>query len=137
MSKRTLGMLGLTVLLVAGLSAVATAVVVRRPFNGSAQVMSAVVRSDGTLARGYGVSSSAKCEGSDGCYAVKFKRDVTRCTYSASIGSPDDKPLGGTMSGQVIVSRGLTTKMVGVATLQDGGTFADSGFHLIVACPPG
>jgi hypothetical protein len=51
-------------------------------------LMSAVVDSNGSLARGTGVISTFKLGGiGSGTYSVSFDRNITSCTYNINIGS--------------------------------------------------
>ncbi len=102
-------------------------------FKGSAATLFAVVKSDGTLARGYGVLSSAP-EGT-GSYQVLFKRGVRKCAYVVTLGSntaSGPAPIG--YAG--VVGRNGHVNGVYVQTFNASGTLTASGFHIIVSCPP-
>jgi hypothetical protein len=91
----------------------------------------AVVRSDGTLARGAGVVSSS---GPGPDYQVKFNRDITGCAFAATIGHPAD---GAEAFGEIeahIQSVVNARDTVGVFTANSAGTLANRAFHLIVDC---
>jgi hypothetical protein len=91
----------------------------------------AVVRSDGTLARGAGVVSSS---GGSANYEVKFNRDITNCAFAATIAHPAD---GAESFGQIeahIESVVNARDTVGVFTANSAGTLANRAFHLIVDC---
>ena len=104
------------------------------PFTGRAQTLFAVVNSDGSLARGYGVASSAP-DGSPGDFQVVFKRGLRKCAYVATLGSAGST--GGGPLGETDVV-GLSGNKMGVfvQTRDSTGALAPSGFHLIVSCPP-
>jgi hypothetical protein len=96
----------------------------------------AVVNADGTLARGLGATSSTRIDPQiPGQYEVKFDRDVSNCTYTATIG------LSGNMSsptpGEITVAgRDNDPQGVFIATYDIQGVGVDLGFHLAVHCPP-
>jgi hypothetical protein len=104
-------------------------------FKATAQTLFAVVRANGTLARGYGVASSGLYSDSPGIYKVIFKRGVAKCAYAATLGSS-----GSTGSGPIgeVGVVGLFGHKAGVfvRTYDSSGGTASAGFHLIVACPP-
>lgn len=52
-------------------------------------IMSASIRSDGTINRGEGVVSSGTTKLSTGTYEVGFGRDITACAYSVTVGEGD------------------------------------------------
>jgi hypothetical protein len=89
----------------------------------------AVIGSDGSLARGQGVTSTSHVGA--GSYDVVFNQDVDKCGYMATIG-----PSGtGTASGDVDVASLLgNTKGIYVETRDSGGTLTDRPFHLAVVC---
>lgn len=99
-----------------------------------AQVLSAVVRVDGSLVRGTGAVSSATF-GSDGYFEVIFNRDVRNCTYVANPGAPD---AGGPDDALTLSVSSRSTNPNGVALLMYDTILAadsrSSGFHLIVVC---
>jgi hypothetical protein len=104
------------------------------PFSGRAQTMFAVVNSNGTLARGFGVASAGIDTGS-GTYKVLFKRGVSKCAYAATLGSSGS--IGGPPVGEIGVV-GLAGHKAGVfvETFNSAGTTTAAGFHLVVTCPP-
>lgn len=94
----------------------------------------AVVRVDGSLARGGGAVSSAQF-GALGYYQVVFNRDVTGCAYVVTAGEatalgPDDA-----ITFSVAPREGVAN---GVAILEYDTILAQdsysSGFHLVVVC---
>jgi hypothetical protein len=102
--------------------------------DGCACTMWAVVNADGTLARGFRVTSTARL-GSGGQYEVIFDRNVTRCAYVATIGlsgSVGNSPPGET----TVVGRIGVPNGVFVTTGNSAGTQTDLGFHLAVHCRP-
>jgi hypothetical protein len=91
----------------------------------------AVVRPDGSLARGAGVVSST---GEGGDYEVRFNRDISGCAFAATIGHPAD---GAELFGLIevhIESLDYARDTVGVFTGSTSGVVKPFGFHLIVAC---
>jgi hypothetical protein len=93
-------------------------------------VMSAVVGGDGAWARGTIGTSSLKTAG--GTYTVQFPRDVSACTYVATLG---DTSTALPPTGSALVSRsGSSSSTVFVETLNTAGSLADAPFHLVVFC---
>jgi hypothetical protein len=89
----------------------------------------AVINTNGSLARGVGVTSSANL--SDGAYEVIFNRNVTGCAYAATLG---DGSLG-TYDGEVSATNRLfNSNGVFVETKNSAGTEANVPFHLVVTC---
>ena len=86
----------------------------------------AVVSFDGTLERGRGVTSVSKPD--TGEYTIKFRQDVSRCAYSATLRN----------SGFIYLTTSredpLTRREVAVNTLDRGGFVRDTSFHLVVNC---
>ncbi len=102
-------------------------------FKGSAATLFAVVRADGSLARGYGALSSAP-EGT-GSYQVLFKRGMRKCAYVVTLGSNTSSgtpPIG--YAG--VVGRNGHVNGVYVQTFDATGALTAAGFHIIVSCPP-
>ncbi len=89
----------------------------------------AVVRADGTLERGKGVTSISKPATGD--YKIKFKQDVSRCACSATLLNASGFVFLDTVRG---IGDPLTPREVGVTTLDRGGFVRDSSFHLVVHC---
>src|SRR5215208_5089144 len=90
----------------------------------------AVVTGDGSLVRSSGATASSHV--STGQYAVTFNRDVTACSYIATIGNPGiSAPPPGTI---VTALRVGTTNAVFVGTRDTAGTFSDRNLHLAVFC---
>jgi hypothetical protein len=91
----------------------------------------AIVRSDGTLARGSHVASTARIA-VNGWFEVLFDRDVTGCSYQATIGDPGTTgPNGGVVS---VAARGGKPHGVWIRTADTGDTPTYRGFHLAVFC---
>ena len=91
----------------------------------------AVVDNAGTLARGYRAVSATRT--ALGRYQVTFERNVSACSYTASVGLPGSSgtELFGTVS---VAPKSGKPKAVFVETFDTSGAPADRGFHLIVAC---
>jgi hypothetical protein len=94
----------------------------------------AVVKADGTLARGRNVVSSQQVAGA-GIYDVTFDRNVRNCAYVATVGRADDVV---SEAGFPIVNR-RPNKPKGVRVfIADkvglGASFVKLGFHLQVEC---
>ena len=105
-----------------------------KPAPAPQAVLWAVVRVDGSLARGSGAVSSAAL-GADGTYEVVFARDVSGCAYTASAGQDGTFPADDSISMGVGPRQGNTAA---VYLIEWDGVLArdsySSGFHLIVAC---
>jgi hypothetical protein len=101
--------------------------------------MFAVVNSDGTLARGSaGTSSEQVGAAGTGTYRVFFPRDVTACSFTATIGLSGSE--GVSAPGFItVVGAAVDSAGVFVTTDDTAGANADRGFHLAVTCsgPPG
>ena len=96
-------------------------------------VLWAVVRRNGTLARGKGALDANLVEPPGG-YEVLFDQNVRKCVYTATIG------LSGFESvedpGEItVVGRSDATNGVFVLTTDSAGSPAARGFHLAVNCP--
>jgi hypothetical protein len=90
----------------------------------------AVVRADGSLARGAGGATSARSV--MGVYFINFPGDATGCAFTTTLGhdtnnTPDDSP------GFVTVRNGSANDVV-VFTYNSAGGATDRGFHLTVNC---
>ena len=84
----------------------------------------AVINASGTTGRGSGVTGSAKV--GTGQYEVVFNRDVTTCSYQATLS---------VTQGEVIAQpRSLVPNGVFVGTYSSAGAAADKAFHLAVFC---
>ena len=81
----------------------------------------AVVNSDGTIPRGKGVASTTSSKVATGQYEVKFNRDASRCTYSATF----DHDTGFIF---------ITLRGTSITTTDRNAMVEDSAFHLIVQC---
>ena len=102
------------------------------------KVLWAVVKRDGTLARGRGALSATQFGVSSGTYGVQFDRDVTRCVYTATIGlsAVQDSPTGTEPPGEITVAPLVNVPNgVFVSTHNSAGTTESRGFHLALNCP--
>jgi hypothetical protein len=91
----------------------------------------AVVDSDGTLARGLNAVSATHL--TTGQYEVAFEKSVSGCAYTASIGLSGTA--GASPFGTVnVASRGGNKKAIFVQTFDPDGNLVDLGFHVIVTC---
>jgi hypothetical protein len=95
----------------------------------TAQTFYAVVRADGTLARGFQAVSATKL--GPGIYQVLFAHDITGSAYVGTIGL--DTTSGVSPSGQMaVVGRFGAPNGVWVQTYDAAGNPADRGFHMAV-----
>jgi hypothetical protein len=105
------------------------------------KVLWAVVRRDGTLARGKGALSATQFGVDSGTYGVRFDRDVTRCVYAATIGlsAVQDSPTGTSPPGEITVAplseASGAPNGVFVSTHNSTGTTESRAFHLALNCP--
>jgi len=96
----------------------------------------AVVRANGELARGGGVTGS-RADGPDGRYDVTFDQDVSNCSYVASLGLPNNDADVNTSppSGEIGTARlAANPNVVRVRTRNSDGSVDRKPFHLIVVC---
>jgi hypothetical protein len=84
----------------------------------------AVINASGTTGRGSGVTGSAKL--ATGQYEVVFNRDVTGCSYQATMSI--------TQGEAVVQPRTSVPNGVFVGTFTSAGAAADRAFHLAVFC---
>ena len=99
------------------------------PTGAAATKLWAVVNSDGTLARGSGVTSSSKV--STGSYNVLFEQAVDACAFLATTG----QAASGTAPGDADVALLLgNPKGIYLETRNNTGTLADLSSHLAVLC---
>jgi hypothetical protein len=92
----------------------------------------AVVKGDGTLARGSGVVAVSKPESTEGQYEVVFNRNVTQCAYIATLGSPfEGPPHGGEAS---VASVAGNEDAVLVKTRNGKNEERNESFQLAVLC---
>ncbi len=95
----------------------------------TAQTFYAVVRSNGTLARGFAAVSALQL--GTGTYQVLFAHDITGSVYLGTLGL--DGSIGGSPSGEIaVVGRFGAANGVFVQTFDSAGNPADRGFHLSV-----
>lgn len=91
----------------------------------------AVVKADGTLARGVGVRDVNRLV--TGRYEVIFNRNVRQCVYTATIGLPDAS--GVAAPGEITTaSRFRALNGVFIQTTNSSGAQANRSFHLLVNC---
>ena len=113
--------------------------------GASATALWAVVRENGSLARGSGVSSVnlATNSGTTAQYQVVFNRDVRNCNYQATVASPASIGVTEFIVPQIITAAGMNSSDNGVAVhIFDpdsqgvGGTnqYVQDDFHLAVFC---
>jgi hypothetical protein len=102
-------------------------------FVGSDEVLWAVVNANATLARGQGVTSSARGSLPAGQYDVTFDRNVRNCAYVATPGQPGTDVL---FDPTVISVSSDPDNVNGVRveTKNLGGGLTDEPFHLGVVC---
>lgn len=97
---------------------------------GAVTRLTAVVGSNGSLARSQGVTSATQL--GTGLYEVIFNQAVTGCTYAATLGNTAG---GGPSAGEIgVASRDGNANGVGVVTRTSAGVTADRSFHLVVVC---
>jgi hypothetical protein len=89
--------------------------------------MAAVINASGTVRDGNRVASSANLPGS-GNYSVTFDRNVSQCTFQATIANTSGK-------GYAVVDPRLDeANGVFVATYDENGTLSDADFYVEVTC---
>jgi hypothetical protein len=103
---------------------------------GSSKLIGAI-KVDGTKARGANVVFSQKLSATlnDGRYEVIFNRDVSGCSYTATIGTTTN---GGSISTPVTITTATRAGNVNGVFLfihKTDGTTIDEPFHLFVSCP--
>jgi hypothetical protein len=110
----------------------------RRDFKLGHVPMWAVVRETGQVVRGFGVAGISLNEaGGNKQYQVRFKRNVSRCSYQATVGNPAGIDQGQfSKPGLVTVARlNGAPDVVAVSTFNaDGTQLVRSSFHLAVVC---
>jgi hypothetical protein len=102
------------------------------------KVLWAVVKRDGTLARGKGAVSATQFGVDSGTYGVQFDRDVRRCVYTATLGlsAVQDTATGTSPPGEITVAPLVNVPNgVFVSTHNSAGTAESRGFHLALNCP--
>lgn len=100
---------------------------------GSATLWAAI-NADGTIARsdGANATTTAAISGFTGSYQVGFYRNVTGCSYVATIGNAGSgNPAHGTI---VVAARAGLVTGVFVETRDLTGALANYPFHLLVTC---
>jgi hypothetical protein len=88
----------------------------------------AVVNSNGTLARGRGVVSTARL--TTGFYQVIFDTNITGCAYIGTVVVPGLVNVGG-----FLTTKAGTTNTVLVNTFSEAGGVDDRSFQVEVVCP--
>ncbi len=97
----------------------------------TAQVLWAVVNSDGTLARAFPRQATSS-RITTGSYEIDFLKPVDACAYVATIGNAG---LGNPPHGTIVVAARAGQPLgVFVETRDTTGALADRGFHLGVMC---
>jgi hypothetical protein len=93
----------------------------------------AVINADGSKARAGGACSGTTSSGSGGSYDVIFPKNVVKCAYVATVGSP---ARSGTVPPgyAVVVGAAISVNGVFVQTFNSSGTLTPESFHLIVDC---
>jgi hypothetical protein len=93
---------------------------------------SAVIDANGAIARGKGVVSVTHSAGA-GSYIVFFNKDVSACTFTATIGLSGSS---GTSARGFITTVGAAAGATGVFVTTDdiAGNPSERGFHLYVGC---
>jgi hypothetical protein len=98
----------------------------------------AVVRFDGFLARGFGVKQTLHT--GTGSYRVFFNRDVTDCSFVASVSSTGTDDVHGVADAAHVAGkpRGLYVNTYSIQVDTGTGTLKlfDAPFHLQVMCAP-
>jgi hypothetical protein len=99
----------------------------------TAQVMFAVVNSNGTLARSWPITGTTIQHIATGQYGVSFYENVTGCAFLATVGQPGV----GSTQGVVANVAALSGNVKGVfvdTSLATTGALVDAPFHLQVDC---
>lgn len=91
--------------------------------------MSAVVSTGGALSRNSRATNATRY--SAGTYSVQFDRDVTLCTYHATLGTIAAGQMQGFASA---TNNGADANAVYVQTFSPDGTLADKAFMVTVTC---
>lgn len=96
-----------------------------------ARPMFAVVNSDGTLARGYAISSVVRQ--ATGSYRLTWNRDIQTCAFIGATGGPAGGfPSTGTVA--ATFSDTAQTDDIYVQTRNTAGALTDLDFHIQVVC---
>jgi hypothetical protein len=93
----------------------------------------AVVNANGALLRNFRAIQATRI--GLGVYRVRFNRNVTQCSYQATIGLAG---VGLPPPGEISVARanGFADGVIVTTYLSSGAGFADRPFHLAVHCRP-
>jgi hypothetical protein len=100
------------------------------PAGSAATALWAVVNTSGSIARSSSTTSAGHLGVGD--YEVIFNKDVTKCAYSATTGTPTTGTTGRVFAS--VGSRAGDTAGVEVTTFNADGTAIDAPFHLEVFC---
>lgn len=106
------------------------------PAGASATALWAVVRENGNLARGSGVTSANRVDnsGNNNQYQIVFNRDVRQCSYQATVASPDSINITTFIIPQMITAAGMSSNDNGVAVnVWDPDSQGVGGFNQYVA----
>jgi hypothetical protein len=68
-----------------------------------------------------------------GLYRIEFKRDVSKCTYAATLAAVPGGEVAEPSPGRITVAGGGGTAVV-VKTYDAAGTFTQQPFHLTITC---
>ncbi|HET8924364.1 MAG TPA: hypothetical protein VFN26_15360 [Candidatus Acidoferrum sp.] len=95
----------------------------------------AVVSAAGTVMRHSGSDTVTGTKTATGTYNIVFKKDVSKCAYTATIGDPGNA--AASTPGFITVTAGTASAPndVQVQTFDKTGAAADASFHLSVSCP--
>jgi hypothetical protein len=114
-------------------AAAATLVIDVYGYFSAVRPIEAAINSDGTIARSSEIVSAQKLGGFTGAYEVITTRNITACTWTATVGV---STFGGSTSGMLdTAGRSATTNGVFIQTRDVTGAAADRPFHLLVTCP--
>lgn len=95
----------------------------------------AVVSAGGSVIRHSGTDTVTGTKTATGTYNIVFKKDVSACAYTATIGDPGNA--AASTPGFITVTAGTASAPndVQVQTFDKTGAAADASFHLSVSCP--
>lgn len=94
------------------------------------QTVSAVVNNDGSLAAAQSFGAVSATRLGTGTYQVLFNQNITRGTYTASIGLAGN--VGASAPGEItVVGRVGTANGLFIQTHDSAGALTDRGFHVV------